>query len=847
MTPLYASINKIIEVNKGCVCLVQVGSFYEIYFEQAQEYGPKLGLKVATRKTTNNMIPMAGFPTFQLQKFVKMLIQDYKVNVAIIDQYPMEKRSMDAIIHRKVSRIVTPGTLVDETFLNYNQNNYLAAIYLPPGCTKTIADPSMEVGLSWVDLSVGEFYVQKTTLEDLVSDIFRISPSEIIMPKELQTSDVLNGSWYSPLYELRRYFLRYHQTVYKDLKLSFTSNFLLTRKALELYSIREEAAMNMVLSYIHVNIPESNPVLDIPQQYWNEKYIRMDPRTRESLELTERSTGGRKSVVGTLMNTIKNTVTPSGSRMLGQWLNSPILDIDTLNYRYNFVETFQNDIVLTQALRANLVKVGDFIRSLQRLSFGAGDTVTHLASISDGLYKLEKVKELLIQQKRSELWKNFLQKFTIPVEVADKINQTLILNDLLVEDETKSEKEDLTRPLITTKFYVRQDYNENLKDLHIDLEHLLEQERELLLQIADKISGIDPKLVISKREAHGRFLNVIHVSGKTKLIEQVNSALARDVREKRKSTLIIKPLKWSVLQSKINAKVDEIMEVEHKVIAELRVDVLKYAQKMRAVSQLGDFLDIVSSFGLLAHEAGLVRPKVIQQPKLDIQEGRHIVVESGLKTLGEMFVPNSTQLGSKELMWMITGPNMGGKSTFLRQNALIVIMAQIGCFIPATKATIGVVDRIFTRIGASDDLFNDLSTFMVEMVETSNILKHATSRSLAIVDEIGRGTSGKEGLAVAYAALVHLLEVNNCRTLFATHFGKELMQLLEEEHATNLRKLQCYRTSVVQKNNHIIMNHSLEPGITERSYALEVAKMAKFPPKAMDMASKTLQKLNQGS
>lgn len=225
-------MKKIIDLNQGCVCLIQVGSFYELYFEQALDYGPQLGLKVSTRKTNNYTIPMAGFPTYQLQKFVKILVQDLGENVAIIDQFPTRKIS-ETIIHRKISRIVSPGTLVDETFMNYNQNNFLLAISFPANCTKVPADPETAVGLSWIDVSVGEFYVQNTTLGNMISDISRVNPSEIIISKEFQDMNIIDGNWYPPLQELRRFFLRYHKTTYNDLKLKFKSGLQTTRKMLE--------------------------------------------------------------------------------------------------------------------------------------------------------------------------------------------------------------------------------------------------------------------------------------------------------------------------------------------------------------------------------------------------------------------------------------------------------------------------------------------------------------------------------------------------------------------------------------------------------------------------------------
>lgn len=876
LTPLYASMKILIDANPGCVCLIQVGSFYELYFEQAEIYGPKLGLKVATRKTNSYSIPMAGFPTYQLQKFVKSLVQDLEQNVAIIDQYPLERRINESIIHRKISRIVSPGTLVDETFLNYNQNNYLVAIAFPAKFTKTPADLDLCIGLSWIDISVGEFYVQQTTLGELIADISRINPSEIIISKEFQEDNLTSGQWHLCLQDLRKYFIRYHKTVYKDLKLQFKTNLQTTRKKLESFSIKEEMAMNMVLSYINVNLPDTDPTLDLPIQYWNEDRLQMDARTREALELTERSTGGHTSVVGSLLTTIKRTITPSGTRLLTQWLKSPILDVSELRSRQEFVILFKENNYLKLSLRTQLTQLGDFIRSVQRLVFGTGDIVAHLQYIGDGLTKLESLHSFLKEEAKKDIFAGkvldpFLKQFKVSRTVAEKIFSTLNVTEIANhgisetdQDETEELDESSTSYSNSNQsiekykgirkqnselgmfFSVRKDYDPILKEAHNKLDELMIQESNLIKSIRTQIQEIDSKLTIIKKSQHGRYINVLYISGKQKLIDEAYKLLSVDIRERRKGSLLYKPESWGKLQALIDEQIDIIKESEKEIIDALRQEVLNRVSEIRNVSKLVDYLDVTSSFAILAEENNLVCPKFVKTPQLNIVGGRHIVVESGLKSVSDMFIPNDTKVGSDDNLWVISGPNMGGKSTYLRQNALIVILAQIGSFVPATKASIGIVDKIFTRIGASDDLYSDLSTFMVEMVETSNILKNATPRSLAIVDEIGRGTSGKEGLAIAYATLLDLLHVNKCRTLFATHFGKELQSLLL---ANNVKqdKIRYYRTKVLHKdtsledgNYSLIIDHALEPGISDRSYALEVAKMAGFPESALSKAREAL-------
>lgn len=860
-------MRRIIDANPGCVCLVQVGSFYELYFEQAENFGPQLNLKVATRKTSSFAIPMAGFPLFQLQKFVKMLVQDLEVNVAIVDQYPGTVRTYDSIIHRKISRIITPGTLVDETFLNYNENNFLAAIQFPANYTLSSADPDAAVGLSWIDISVGEFHVQHTSLGDLVTDIARINPSEIILPKDLQPENLLSGAWFADLQDLRKYFVRYHKTVYKDQKLQFKSDIRATRKKIESFSVREEAAMNMILSYVKVNLPESNPSIDIPQQYFNSRYLQMDSRTREALELTERFTGHGTSVVGSLLTTIRRTVSPSGHRLLTQWIESPILDVTELRRRQAFVDLFLGNEFLCIQLRAHLGRVGDFIRSIQRLSFVSGNYVSQLQTVAEGLVRLQNIQDFLNCQKSqldSKELTELMESFVVPVDIAHEIQDTLyeeielldaptddldpvVLNtnepfsmDLFSNSLVEKYRDKNLQPFF--QFAVRPNHRDDLQALHSQFNELKAQE----LQIVDNLKqqlDFDPKLSIIKKAQHGRLSNVIHISGKKKLIDFVHENFPHEVREKRKASLIYQPPNWSKLQTNLIEKAETIHQIEREIILQLRDKVLLQNPQMRQVSKLVDYLDVTASFAVLAKECKLVRPKLVKSAQLNITAGRHVVVESSLNTTGEMFTPNDTKVGSDGNLWIISGPNMGGKSTYLRQNALIVILAQMGCFVPASAASLGIVDKIFTRIGASDDLFSDLSTFMVEMVETSNILKHATSRSLAIVDEIGRGTSGKEGLAIAYATLVNLLEVNRCRTLFATHFGKELNSLLSVD-GVDQNKIRYYRTRVAQNDEMgFIIDHALEPGISERSYAFEVAKMAGFPPRALDLAAKALELL----
>lgn len=869
LTPLYSSIRQLMDENKGSVCLVQVGSFYELYFEQAILIAPKLGIRVATRQTSNHSVPMAGFPVGQLQKNVKIIVQDLELNVAIIDQYNSVKTDTD-LKHRRVSRIVSPGTLVDESFMNYNQNNYLVAISFPPN-TKLVPDPDIEVGLLWADISVGDFFIQMTTLGELAADLRRINPSEVIIPKDFQGhTDAIEK-----MAELKRYFVRYHKVRYGDQKMILEQDAAVLRKFLESLSVREEAAMNLILSYMTYNLPDRQLLLGIPTRFVNSKYLAMDPRTREALELSGRSTFGTISVSGTLWLVIKNTVTPSGTRLLTQWLNLPLLDEKLLLERQDYVMLLKEDHFLRASLVNILKDVGDFVRALQKLALKTGSAVYNLQSIADGLSKLQMLRERLVEAKESSaneenrlLLDRFLSTFQIPTDLRDLIALTLSIPepprkvkvtstaDMNLEEQlisaieskqnsARTYRTDLTddaeTDVLGPVFYVRKDYDHKLKSLHKKFEQLIALELTLFEKVKSIISSVDAKGSATKKDKLGKHYHVISIQCALKNLAKVCEALDESgeflILEKRKQTAVIKPTKWTEVSEKREVLINQILAYERKIIDSLRQETLNRMSEIRNASRCSDFLDVIASFARVAHENNWVRPTFSSQPVIDVKAGRHPVVEASLKSGSLMFVSNDTSLGIDGRLWVILGPNMGGKSTFLRQNALLVVLAQMGSFVPASRATLGLVDRLFTRIGASDDIYSDLSTFMVEMTEISYILANATKKSLAIVDEIGRGTSGNEGLAISYASLLTLVQNNQCRTLFATHYGKELTDLLDRDHVDQCH-IRFYKTKVEKGPDRLLFDRRLEPGISERSFAIEVAKLAGFPEQSLEHAAR---------
>lgn len=975
LSPLQDKIRKLVNDNPACVSLVQVGSFYELYFHQAEVYGPRLGLKVALRNTTNFEVPMAGFPVYQLEKYVKMLVHDWGESVAIVDQ-SRAPGQQDGVVHRRVLRIVTPGTLVDESFMNWSRNNYLLAIALPPevaaapamdakasaaaagadkgdanakasaaatkseasgaegsqgatipiGAAETAAaaaaytvdpaatssaveegaraatssaeegtectaaasgagaagaaaaaasaalDPSLEVGLAWLDVSLGEFHLQQSTLGQLLSDVARIAPSEIILSKSLE-------GLRSPLLQsLNRFFVRFQPARHADLMLNLAvAHFRLPRttdayRVIDAMSRRQQTAAHMALSYVAINLPEYTPVFEPPRHHHSREVLQMDARTRDALELTARST----LATGTLLSTVKRTVTDSGARTLRQWIGAPVMDLAELRRRHDCVEAMQST-ALRQRLRQLLACTDDFVRAAQRLLLGAGDPVQQLMSIASAMVVASDVRRLLEAElpPRYAHLKGVLDE--VPTNLAEEILDTFEGGEARQANEAEEELEDevegevegeeshepssydasieryrrktpalpasaaLPSPGSSAPFSVRPTYNQTLADAHREHTRLWQHQRHVLERLTATLQRHDRRLRVVAKLTHGKHTDVLQLRAPEAVLAMV-APLLDGVRERRKTTVIVQPEEWRRAKDDLNRQEACILAEEERIVLQLRRRAVARLDEIRRVGRSLDYLDVTASFLVLAHEHRLVRPRFVSGARLEVDEGRHLVVEASMKQLGQQFVPNDTRLAPRgQRLWVVTGPNMGGKSTFLRQNALIVILAQMGCFVPARRCTMGLVDRIFSRIGASDDILRDMSTFMVEMAETSAILNHATPRSLAVVDELGRGTSGREGLAIAYGALVALLTANRCRTMFATHYGREL-QLLLSADGVDQKHIGYYMTGIAA-TAAFVLDHRLTAGISARLYAFEVARMAGFPPHALQVAQRAYEKM----
>lgn len=867
-------VRDLIDTYQDNVVLTQIGSFYELYFEQATKYAPQLNLTLTSKQYSFGRVAFAGFPTSQLGRYLKILVNDFGYSVTISDQFKegnFEENEAPSIT-RKVTRIVTPGTFIDEAFENFNENTFLLNIEFPDLTLLKVSDPKLKIGLCWCDISTGEMYVQQVYLKNLTTVISRIKPKEILLDSSLENMHLDLGKWYPDLVELKKYFLKYQKKPSKHSKLeNFYGLFIndKTERQLNTYfdnfTQKELAALRNILIYVTEHLPGLAINFQLPEREMLDLIMQIDPRTSSALELQTSLRDSSKK--GSLLSTIKRVVTPAGSRLLTMWLSGPSLDVEEIKRRQDIVEFFYKDYIERNRVISKLKKVPDLIRLLQKFSFGQG-TSFELLQVAQSVKIANELREDLLCNNFSPEMKLIFDELLQNLE----FDQTLVnevINAISIEptvDEGDNTSKNITSDLLaitnnnetmnnnsnvksnnSNKFNLNPESFPSIKKLYDSHERILKKKVKLQDKYRDyfgtKFGVNDVTLKLKQSNEYALYItnsNPVKLKEINQFIKDENTIFDEPLRliQQSMSTRWISHKLWTDLGYRIEFILLKIQNEENRILDNFRKEFVKKCNKVRKIANTLAYLDVLTSFSLLAQEKGLVRPIVDNSTKLNIIGGKHVMVEDGLSTKAlSIFVSNDCNLNEGKL-WVITGPNMGGKSTFLRQNALIVIFAQMGSFVPCKSAHIGIVDKIFSRIGAADDLYNDMSTFMVEMIETSYILQSATTRSLAILDEIGRGTSSREGISIAYSTLKYLIKNNKCRSLFATHFGEDINNLLSRENDKTVSKnITFYKNSLLKlENGSFIYNHKLEKGICTHSDALTVAQVAGFPKDALDEA-----------
>ena len=825
MTPMMAQYIEIKTANPDCLLFYRMGDFYELFFQDAEDASRALGITLTKRgKHLGEDIPMCGVPVHAADDYLQKLISlGFRVAVCEQTEDPAEakKRGSKSVVRREVVRLVTPGTLTEERLLEAARNNYLLALHRVRGGS---LEDDETFALAFVDISTGAFRVSSSESARLAADIARIDPREIVVADRLLEEPVLRalledtGAALSPVPRS----LFDGATAADRLARYFGVQ---TADAFGNFSRAELTAAAGALAYVERTQYGDRPPLDPPRPEGEGARMLIDPATRANLELMRTLSGERS---GSLLSVIDRTVSGAGSRLLASRLASPLTDVDEIRERADAVERLHGDTYLRERLRDRLKALPDMARALSRLVMARGGP-RDLAALAEGLSAARDIAGLFETPdgEGPELARALRAIAASPSALHDRLASALdedlpllardggfvaegYLPDL---DEARRLRDDSRKVIARMQGALIEEFG--VRALKIKHNNVLGWFIEVPAAHADKLSA-DP----------GRFIHRQTMAGAMRFTTP-------DLAD---------------LESRIANAAGRALALELELFAELSREVEAASAAIKAVADGLAVLDVAASLAHLADADNHARPVVDDSLAFEIRGGRHPVVEAALKREGgDGFVANDADLGPQASgeggdagrIWLITGPNMAGKSTFLRQNALIAILAQTGAFVPAEHAHIGVVDRLFSRVGAADDLARGRSTFMVEMVETAAILNQAGPRSLVILDEIGRGTSTFDGLSIAWAAIEHLHEVNRSRALFATHYH-ELTAL-----SARLTRLANATVRVTEWQGDVVFLHEIVAGAADRSYGIQVAKLAGLPPAVIERARAVLDQLEE--
>ncbi|MEW6766535.1 MAG: DNA mismatch repair protein MutS [Pseudomonadota bacterium] len=818
VTPMMEQYLELKAANPGLLLFYRMGDFYELFFEDAEIASRALGIVLTKRgKHLGQDIPMCGVPIERSDDYLHRLIaQGHRVAVCEQMEDPAEarRRGNKSVVRRDVVRLITPGTLTEDTLLDAKTNNFLLAL-----ARAKASSGNDSFGLAWIDISTSEFTVTECNSAELAATLARINPNEAIVTDTLYNEADLAAT-------LRA--LPAVTPVTRDVFDAATAERRLcdyfavaTMDGFGAMSRLEATAAAAAVTYIDRTQFGKRPALSPPSREATGATMAVDSATRANLELTRTLSGERR---GSLLDAIDCTVTAAGSRLLAQRLAAPLTDSAAISHRLDAVALFVSDSALREELRDILRRAPDMSRALARLSVGRGGP-RDLAALRDGILAADDAVARLSRVEK------------LPRDVRAAIESLKKPSRPLAHEFSRALGEDL--PLFKRDGgFVREGF-----DAALDETRNLRDASRLVVaamqaRYADE-TGVKG-LKIRHNNVLGYFVEVTAQHGDKLMAAPLNATFIH--RQTLAGQVRFTTTELGEIEARIANAGDRALGIELEIFDRLCGDAITAGDDLRVAAHAFAVLDVTVSLAKLAIDDGYVCPVVDNSLKFSIEGGRHPVVEQALKRDGQPFIANGCDLSpspsqASGQIWLITGPNMAGKSTFLRQNALIALMAQIGSFVPARLAHIGIVDRLFSRVGAADDLARGRSTFMVEMVETAAILNQATERALVILDEIGRGTSTFDGLSIAWASIEHLHETNRCRALFATHYH-ELTAL-----SATLPRLFNATVRVKEWQGDVVFLHEVLPGSADRSYGIQVAKLAGLPGSVVARAKSVLIKL----
>lgn len=822
-TPMMAQYHALKNAHPDCLLFYRMGDFYELFYKDAIIASEILDITLTRRgKNQGDEIAMCGVPYHACDPYLAKLIRaGHKVAICEQTETPQEAKirakkdgrsAAKSLVDRQVVRIVTQGTLTDEFLLDARSNNYLCAV-------NTYKN---EASISWIDLSTGIFKVQTVTQQDLKASLERIDPKEILLSSDTKKSAALLLDGFQECVSVLTENAFDAQNAIKTLSAHYKNN-----QALQSLKENEIVTCGAIIDYILRTQKGKIPYISLPDRIHAGAIMEIDGATRRNLELLRTLAGDKK---GSLFDILDRTVTGSGARLLQSRLSAPLADANQINARLNKVEYLKNNLFLRETLHGFLKMTPDLERALSRITIGRSGP-KDLCAVRDGLKQSELIRcQIQNDEKTHDIFGSLLEDLKHPPPVqalTDKLS--LALN----ED---------APALARDGGFIQKGFSPRLDELRI----LRDDSRKLIASLQNKYQAITKieSLKIKHNNVLGYFIEVPTKRADSLMIRAANTNTEEQQtaqnfihRQTTANAARFTTTELAEFERDILSAAEKIIAIEISLFEEMVQQISSLSAHITKIARALACIDVHAALAELAQDMNYSRPIIDDSTAFSITGGRHPVVEYFLRSKSESFVPNDCALSPTQKLWLLTGPNMAGKSTFLRQNALIAIMAQIGSFVPAESAHIGIIDRCFSRVGASDDLARGHSTFMVEMVETASILNAATPRSLVILDEIGRGTATYDGLSIAWACVEHIHNHNRCRSLFATHYHE--LTALDEK----LNSLACFTIQVKEWQGEIILMHKVIAGSADHSYGVHVAKLAGLPPSVIERAENILRQL----
>ncbi len=808
LTPLLRQYQNIKKEHKDAILFFRMGDFYEMFFDDAVTASKILEIALTTRdKRNENPIPMCGIPYHAADSYLPKLIRAGH-KVAICEQTE-DPATAKGIVRREVIRVVSPGTVLDGNLLESKENNYIASISLGTEFNSVPERERDTTGMAFVDISTGDFYIGEGVRVSLSDDIARIAPKELIVPQGLDCSKFLKTS------QLQMLCINtYPMEMFEFNRASSFFNEHIKEKPPEFAGIDALSpainAAGALLNYLSETQKTSLSNINSVKVWRHDQYMIVDDAAQRTLELVKSSQTGQRK--GTLCYLLDKTMTPMGGRLLRQWILNPLMNTNEIIKRQDAIEESKNNFTLRYKLRELLSNIHDMERTISRITLKSANA-RDLVSLNQCLEIIPELKGLLSGSSDPLI--------SMAVNMTDGVGELRkLISDAIVDSPPLS---------ITDGGIMRDGYNRDLDELR----EISREGKGWIARLEAKErqrSGID-SLKIRYNRVFGYYIEVtkanIHNAPQDYIRKQTLVGAERFITPELKE-----------YEEKVLGADDKIKRLEHHLFEEIRETAARDVENIQRSAKGIAVIDVIAALAEAAHSYHYVRPVVNHGLTIKIKDGRHPVIEQ--MGIGERFVPNDTELEcEKNRLMVLTGPNMAGKSTYMRQAAIIVLMAQTGSFVPASEARIGVVDRIFTRIGASDNLSEGRSTFMVEMEETASILRNATHRSLILLDEIGRGTSTFDGISIAWASAEFINRMLRAKTLFATHYHELTELALTTEGIFNAHM------AVREWNDEVIFLRKVMPGMADKSYGIQVARLAGIPMEVINRSKEVLANLEK--